>query len=47
VTDYVKGHLPVMDYDFYLCGRREMVRDMTDLIDERYSSSRVYSEIFF
>ncbi len=47
VTDYAKGHLPILDYDFYLCGRREMIRDMTELIDERYSSSKVYSEIFF
>ena len=33
--------------DFYLCGNRRMVRDLTLLADERFPGSRVYTEIFF
>ena len=47
VTSYVIKELPSGAYDFYLCGRSEMVRDVTWLIDERFPDSRVYSEIFF
>ena len=47
VTVYVERELPPGAYDFYLCGRREMVRDVTWLLDERYPDSRIYSEIFF
>jgi ferredoxin-NADP reductase len=47
VTAYVKQELPPGAYDFYLCGRSEMVRDVTWLIDERFQDSRVYTEIFF
>jgi ferredoxin-NADP reductase len=46
VTDYVMSELPGGVYDFYLCGRRDMVRDVTGLVDERFSGSAVYSEIF-
>jgi ferredoxin-NADP reductase len=47
VTAYVEQVLPPGAYDFYLCGRSEMVRDVTWLIDERFPDSRVYTEIFF
>ena len=47
VTEYVAGHLPVMAYDFYLCGNENMVREVTFLVDERFPDSRVYTEIFF
>ena len=47
VTDYIEQQLPPGTYDFYLCGRREMVRDVTWLIDDRFSDSRIYTEIFF
>jgi len=47
VTDYVKGHLPRRAYDFYLCGREEMIRDVTLTVDELFPDSRVFSEIFF
>lgn len=47
VSAYVVQNLPSGTYDFYLCGRREMVRDVTWLIDERFPDSRVYTEIFF
>jgi benzoate/toluate 1,2-dioxygenase reductase component len=47
VTDYLRDRLPPAAYDFYLCGRQEMVRDATLLIDERFPESLVYSEIFY
>ena len=47
VTDYLGEHLPLEAYDFYLCGRQEMIRDVTLLVDERFPDSRVYTEIFY
>jgi ferredoxin-NADP reductase len=47
VTQYLEASLPRQAYDFYLCGREEMVRDVTLLVDEAFAGSRVYSEIFF
>jgi benzoate/toluate 1,2-dioxygenase reductase component len=34
-------------YDFYLSGRREMIRDATLIVDERHRGSFVYTEIFW
>jgi NAD(P)H-flavin reductase len=47
VTAYLESKLPRKAYDFYLCGREEMIRDVTLLVDEAFPGSRVYSEIFF
>jgi NAD(P)H-flavin reductase len=47
VTAYIERRLPREAYDFYLCGREEMIRDVTLLVDEAFPGSRVYSEIFF
>ena len=47
VTDYLQKHLPPAAYDFYLCGRREMIRDITWLVDERFPGSLLYSEQFY
>lgn len=47
VTDYLDRHLPEGRYDAYLCGRREMIRDVTLLLDERFPNSRVFSETFY
>jgi ferredoxin-NADP reductase len=47
VTEYLQQHLPSAPYDFYLCGRREMIRDVTWLADEQYPDSRIYSETFY
>lgn len=47
VTDYLRERLPAGAYDFYLCGRQEMVRDATLVIDERFCGSLVFSEIFY
>jgi len=33
--------------DFYLCGRQDMIRDVTLLIDEEFQGSLVYSEVFY
>jgi ferredoxin-NADP reductase len=47
VTDYLEQHLNPGAYDFYLCGRKAMIRDATLLIDERFPKSLVYSELFY
>jgi NAD(P)H-flavin reductase len=47
VTDYLRRHLPPVSYDFYLCGRREMIRDVTLLVDERFEGSFIYTETFY
>jgi ferredoxin-NADP reductase len=47
VTAYIERKLLRQAYDFYLCGREEMIRDVTLLVDEAFPGSRVYSEIFF
>ncbi|MEJ2731707.1 MAG: hypothetical protein P8185_24885 [Deltaproteobacteria bacterium] len=47
VTEYLERNLIPGAYDFYLCGRSEMIRDVTLLIDERFPQSLVYSELFY
>jgi ferredoxin-NADP reductase len=47
VTAYLKKELPPCEYDFYLCGRREMVTDVTLLVDDTFPGSFVYHEVFF
>lgn len=47
VTEYIDQHLAPGAYDFYLCGRNEMIRDVTLLIDERFPESLVYTEQFY
>jgi NAD(P)H-flavin reductase len=47
ITDYLKNMLPVDAYDFYLCGRSEMIRDAITIIDDRFKGSLVYTEIFY
>jgi ferredoxin-NADP reductase len=47
VTDWSRAHLAPAGRDFYLCGSRQMTRDMVLLIDERFGGSFVYTEIFF
>ena len=46
VSDWAREHLPPLTYDFYLCGSREMIRDVTRLADERFPGSLVHTEIF-
>jgi benzoate/toluate 1,2-dioxygenase reductase component len=47
VTDYMASRLEPDRYDFYLCGRGEMIRDVTWLVDDRFPGSMVYTEIFY
>ena len=47
VTDYLASQLEPDRYDFYLCGRGEMIRDVTWLVDDRFPGSKVYTEIFY
>jgi benzoate/toluate 1,2-dioxygenase reductase subunit len=47
VTDYLQMHLPPDNYDFYLCGRQEMIRDATLLVDELFEGSNIYTETFY
>jgi len=47
VTDYLQMHLPPDSYDFYLCGRSEMIRDITLLVDELFEGSNIYTETFY
>jgi len=46
VIDYLRRNLPFQPYDFYLCGRQDMIRDVTLFIDGRYEGSMVFTEIF-
>ena len=47
VTDYLQTHLAPGQYDFYLCGRSEMIRGATLLIDERFPGSFIYTEQYY
>jgi len=47
VTDYLAQHIPTGAYDFYLCGSRAMIRDVTRLVDCRFPNSLVYTEMFY
>jgi benzoate/toluate 1,2-dioxygenase reductase subunit len=47
VSDCISKNLPAGSYDFYLCGDREMIQDVTLLADERYPGSFVFTEVFF
>jgi ferredoxin-NADP reductase len=47
VTDYLQENLAPGSYDFYLCGRREMIRDVTFLVDEKFFGSLIFTEIFY
>ena len=46
-ADFLKKNLPTASYDFYLCGAREMTREVTLLVDEHFAGSLVYKEVFF
>ena len=47
ITDCINKWLAESPYDFYLCGHREMILEVTRLVDMRYSGSLVYTEVFF
>lgn len=47
LTAYLRRYLDPGAYDFYLCGRNDMIRDVLWLIDDRFPGSLVYTEIFY
>ncbi len=47
MADLLAQHLKPGRYDFYLCGWQKMIKDVTQLIDERFPGSHVYTEVFF
>jgi ferredoxin-NADP reductase len=47
VSDYLQKKLAPGPYDFYLCGRREMTRDVTFLVDEKFPGSLIFTEVFY
>jgi ferredoxin-NADP reductase len=47
VTDYLRNRLEPRPYDFYLCGRQDMIRDATLLVDAQFPGSLVYAETFY
>ena len=46
VTRYLETLLPVGRYDFYLCGRSGMVRDVTAVVDRKFPDSRLFIEAY-
>jgi ferredoxin-NADP reductase len=44
---FLKQNLPPASYDFYLCGEREMTREVTLLADDYFPGSYVFKEVFF
>ena len=46
VTQYLEQRLVPGTYDFYLCGRGAMIRDVTALIDEQFGDSRLFIETY-
>ena len=44
---YIKTKLPPASYDFYLCGNRDMTREVTLLADEYFPGSYVFKEVYF
>jgi benzoate/toluate 1,2-dioxygenase reductase component len=47
VTAYLEKSLKKENFDFYLCGKGEMVRDAIRIIDLKFPGSRVFMETFF
>lgn len=46
VTHYLEQRLRPGVYDFYLCGRRTMIRDATAIIDRQFGDSRLFIETY-
>ena len=46
VTDYVKRTVQPGEYEFYLCGSRAMIHDMTHMLDEYFPGTMIYSEAY-
>ena len=46
VTAFLETRLAPGVYDFYLCGRRAMIRDAAAIIDRRFEVSRLFIEAY-
>lgn len=46
VTHYLEQQLTPGIYDFYLCGRGAMIRDVTALVDRQFGDSRLFIETY-
>ena len=46
VTQYLEKQVKAGTYDFYICGRRTMIRDVTAVIDEQFGDSRLFIETY-
>jgi benzoate/toluate 1,2-dioxygenase reductase component len=47
VTEYLQMRLPEGQYNFYLCGNGQMIRDAMAIIDKRFPDAKVFNEMFF
>jgi ferredoxin-NADP reductase len=47
VSDYLRKKFSINSYDFYLCGRSEMIREVTLLVDDLFPGSNIYTELFY
>lgn len=47
MVNLLAKHLESGCYDFYLCGWRKMIKDVTHLIDDRFPGSHIYTEVFY
>lgn len=47
VTEYMQRRLPSGRYDFYLCGRQDMIRDAIHIVDDQFGASRIFTEAFY
>ena len=47
LSDCIRKEMGSGEFDFYLCGRREMICDLTKLVDDHFPKSLVYREVFF
>ena len=47
VTRFVEEELPAGQYDFYICGKWDMIREVVHVIDSRFPDSAIYNEGFY
>lgn len=48
VTDYLRSHRIEQDAIYYLCGNRNMINEVYDILrDSKVSSSQIFTEVFF
>ena len=46
VTEFLETKLGPGTYCFYLCGRREMIGDTMEIIDDKFPEAKVFTEQF-